>query len=331
MTNNAVAFEFLPSGQQAPIGYKKIPLHIVFDVQMDFTRKACLVAGGHLTKVPQHLTYSSDVSRDTVCVIFLIATLNDLNILSADIGNAYLNAPNREKVYSITGPEFGSRIGETVIITQALYDLKSAGAVWRSHLANSLVSLGYKSCLADPDLWIRDTTKGDSTKYYEYLTIYVDDILCISEHPELTMNEMAKLYHLKDNTVGKPTTYLVAIVVEYILPDDRSKICWGFSSHKYATEVVWTVELELSKVNTSLSQSVMTRFSSGYCPELDISPLLPPAKATYFQNLIGILRWSIELGRLDIHAHVAMLSSFLAAPRERHLAEALHIFAYLKC
>jgi hypothetical protein len=53
----------------------------------------------------------------------LIAALNDLDILAADIGNAYLNAPTQEKVYSIAGREFGSCAGETVIIVQALYGL----------------------------------------------------------------------------------------------------------------------------------------------------------------------------------------------------------------
>jgi len=51
---------------------------------------------------------------------------------------------------------------------------------------------------------------------------------------------------------------------------------------------------------------------------------------TKLAYLIGVLRWIIELGRIDIHVHVAMLSSFLASPREGHLQEALHIFAYLK-
>ncbi len=52
--------------QAAPIGYQKIPLHFVFDVKMDFTWKARLVAGGHMTDTPASLTYSSVVSRDSV-------------------------------------------------------------------------------------------------------------------------------------------------------------------------------------------------------------------------------------------------------------------------
>jgi hypothetical protein len=38
----------------------------------------------------------------------------------ADIGDAYLNAPNCEKVYAITGKEFGSRAGQRVLIVRAL-------------------------------------------------------------------------------------------------------------------------------------------------------------------------------------------------------------------
>jgi hypothetical protein len=91
------------------------------------------------------------------------------------------------------------------------------------------------------------------------------------------------------------------------------------------------MELELAHIKKSLSSSVSTPMSSGYRPELDVTPLLSPGKATYFQNLIGILRWIVELGCLDSHVHVSMLSSFLTAPREGHLAKVFQMFAYLKC
>jgi hypothetical protein len=47
-------------------------------------------------------------------------------------------------------------------------------------------------------------------------------------------------------------------------------------------------------------------------------------------TLIGILRWACELGRIDIMCKVSMLASFLAQPREGHLAAVMHMFAYLK-
>ena len=52
--------------------------------------------------------------------------------------------------------------------------------------------------------------------------------------------------------------------------------------------------------------------------------------ALYFMSLIGILRWAVELGRIDITTEVSELSSFFAAPRDGHLNQALYIFAYFK-
>jgi hypothetical protein len=47
-------------------------------------------------------------------------------------------------------------------------------------------------------------------------------------------------------------------------------------------------------------------------------------------ELIGILRWAVELGRIDIMIDVSLLSSYTMQPRIRHLDQAFHIFGYLK-
>lgn len=70
---------------------------MIFDVKMDFTCKARFVARGHMTNPPTSLTYSSVISRESVRISFLLAALNDIDILVADVGNAYLNAPTKEK------------------------------------------------------------------------------------------------------------------------------------------------------------------------------------------------------------------------------------------
>ena len=57
---------------------------------------------------PKDTTYSSVVSRDSIQIAFLAAALHDLNVLMADVQNAYMNAPNSEKVYTIAGLEFGA-------------------------------------------------------------------------------------------------------------------------------------------------------------------------------------------------------------------------------
>ena len=66
-----------------------------------------------------------------------------------------------------------------------------------------------------------------------------------------------------------------------------------------------------------------------YCPEIDISDELEDDLATQYQQMIGILWWSVELGHIDIITEVSFLSSFNVLPRRGHLEAAYRIFEYL--
>jgi hypothetical protein len=79
-----------------------------------------------------------------------------------------------------------------------------------------------------------------------------------------------------------------------------------------------------------LSRRADTSMSSGYRPEGDTWVQLEGTDHTYFQELIGILRWATELGRIDIMLEVSRLSTHLAMPRNGHLEQNIHKFAYLK-
>ncbi|KAI2502057.1 Reverse transcriptase (RNA-dependent DNA polymerase) [Fragilaria crotonensis] len=114
--DDALTPEQVRSGKSIYVGFQEISCHIIFDVKMDLTRKARFVAGGHVTETPASITYSSVVSRDSVRIAFLVAALNDLDIIACDVGNAYLNAPCREKIWFVAGPEFGSRQGTVIKI-----------------------------------------------------------------------------------------------------------------------------------------------------------------------------------------------------------------------
>jgi len=67
-----------------------------------------------------------------------------------------------------------------------------------------------------------------------------------------------------------------------------------------------------------------------YCPEVDVSPLLDATMTTRFQNGLGVLKWIVELGRIDIMTEVSMLSAHNAMLREGHLEGIYHVFSYLK-
>jgi hypothetical protein len=90
------------------IGFQEIGCQIVFDIKMDFTRKARFCAGGHTSDTPVAMTYSSVVSRDSVRIGFMLAALNGLDVMACDLENAYLNAPCVEKIWFKGGLECGS-------------------------------------------------------------------------------------------------------------------------------------------------------------------------------------------------------------------------------
>jgi len=331
MKNVQTAFKFLSRGESAPVGYKEIPCHIIFDVKMDFTRKAWFVAGGHKTDPPTSLTYSSVVSRDSVRIAFLLTSLNRLDILAADIGNAYINADSQEEVFFTVGDEFGEKNkGNVVVIVKALYGLKSSGAAWRAHFAQVLHDLGYQSSLADPDVWFRAEEKPNGFTYYAYVLVYVDDVLVISHVATKTMTALSKLFRLKDG-FAPPMRYLGATIQRWRLPGDEVATHWGHSSEEYVKQVLLNVERELLKTGNRLNGRFSTPMSADYCPELDYSPFLEDAGVNYYMELIGILHWIVELGRIDIMAAVLMLSSFSMQPRMGHLDQVFHIFGYLKC
>ena len=67
---------------------------MIFDIKMGYLRqKFRYVAGVHATVAPLTLTYESVVSRDSFRIALTLATLNDLEVKTYDIQNAYLTAP----------------------------------------------------------------------------------------------------------------------------------------------------------------------------------------------------------------------------------------------
>ena len=52
-----------------------------------------------------------------------------------------------------------------------------------------------------------------------------------------------------------------------------------------------------------------------YAPEFDNAPHCSEDHASRYRQIIGILRWAVELGRLDIHFEVAMMSQYQADPK----------------
>ena len=158
------------------------------------------------------------------------------------------------------------------------------------------------------------------------------DALVVSENAESILhNELGRYFHLKEELIGPPTIYLGGRVRKVQL--ENGVWAWSFSLSQYVQSAVKNVEEYIGKSEIShlkIPSKAETPLMTSYRPELDVSPELTPRYSAYYQSLIGILRWIVELGRIDICLEVSMMSSHLAMPRKGHLNQVLHIFAYLR-
>ena len=210
MMNVGVAFQVLHEGEKAPPGWSKASGHIVFAVKMDFTRKARWVMDGHRQSDPKGSTYAGVVSRESVWIAFTYTALNELDVCATDIRNAYLQALSSYKDYVICGPEFGlENVGWVALNHWALYGGKSARRDFQNHLRGCMWHIGFKSCPADPDVWMQPAKHSDGREYYEYVLLNTDDTMVISKNAESVLrNELGKYFELKEESIGPPKLYL---------------------------------------------------------------------------------------------------------------------------
>eukprot|EP00956_Cyclotella_meneghiniana_P034439 scaffold104886_cov86-Cyclotella_meneghiniana.AAC.1 len=293
MFNVSIAFEILEDDQNMPVGWTKSSGHLVFDVKMDFTRKARWVKDGHKHPDPDASNYAGVVSRESVRIALTYAALNDLDVLAADIRNAYLQAPSSEKHYIICGPEFGlEHEGKRAKIVRALYGGKVSGRDFWVHLRSCMQeTLGFTSCLADPDVWMRKQKKADGTEYWEYVLLYVDDALVISDRAESTLrNEIGKYFELKEESVGPPKIYLGGQMRQVQLENGVN--AWTFGSAQYVKAAVTSVKEYLAERGKVLPRA-KTPLSNGYRPEIDITDELGGDEASYYQSVHDVVTLGI--------------------------------------
>ncbi len=104
------------------------------------------------------------------------------------------------------------------------------------------------SCPADLDVWMRPAKQSDGTDYYEYILLYTDDALVLSENAEKVLrNDLGRYFTLKEESIGPPKIYLGGSVRKVQL--DNGVECWAYSSSQYVQAAVRNVEDYLSKRN----------------------------------------------------------------------------------
>ena len=118
--------------------------------------------------------------------------------------------------------------------------------------------LGFESSRADPDAWIRQSVhKDEVTKYWEYVLLYTDDCLVISDQGESVLrNEINPFFELKKDSIGISSKYLgrKLRIVELV----NGQKCWAFGSKQYVEAAVQNVVDYLKKRYESLPRNCVT-------------------------------------------------------------------------
>ena len=102
MRSAKVSFDIRGKEDTPPPRYHFIKFNLIFDVKMeDLGCRASMVAGGHITDVPQTITYASVVSRETTSVALTMVALNNMRAKTAGIMNDYIRVTCGEEIYTI--------------------------------------------------------------------------------------------------------------------------------------------------------------------------------------------------------------------------------------
>ena len=105
--------------------------------------------------------------------------------------------------------------------------------------------MGYRSCPADPDFWLKEQTDKKGRQYYSYILCYLDDQLVVHHNPKQVMDRINSFLPLKPDSVGPPEIYLGAKLKKKTFADGTA--AWGLSAAKYVQQAVKNIETFLKK------------------------------------------------------------------------------------
>ena len=116
----------------------------------------------------------------------------------------HTEAKTKEKLYIDAGPEFEELEGHILIIYKALYGLKSSGLRWSQKIHDIMLDMGFSPSKADPCVWLR---KAKCATKYEYVAMYVDDLLIACDCASDFIHTLKRKHNLKITILGVITTW----------------------------------------------------------------------------------------------------------------------------
>ena len=131
-------------------------------------------------------------------------------------------------------------------------------------MANKLDEIGFKSSPADPNVWLRPEIKPDSEEYYEYVLMYLDDILAISIDPtEIIKSMEGKTVKYKNCKIAPPEMYLGARLKRNII---NGNMCRTITSYDYVIAAVQTIKDAITQNSWKMPKTEYTPTTKSFVP-----------------------------------------------------------------
>jgi hypothetical protein len=275
--------------------------------------KARLVAKGFTKEVSQNYleAFSPAICMDSVRFILSLCAINKWHVKQMDAKNSFLNGKLKYRVYYKPPPGCDTEDDEAWLLQKAFPGLENAPLIFYETFANVLYDHGFVSSALDPCLLYHPVKKI-------YITMYVNDLLIVSEKEEY-MQETKKIlesfFEMKD--IGIPKMFL-GMNVNYHSP-----------SH---------IELSMKGTIDRIRQNYDILPGQGKCETplvqgfdaKDVrSPLLVAEERKTYRSIIGSLIYIANTVRLDIAYAVSLLSRYLDSPRKCHLNAGKRVLQYL--
>ena len=264
-------------------------------------------------------TFAPTVRMATIRTVLALAALEDLELHSLDISQAFINGDLDTEIY-MEMPEGweGGQKGKVLRLRKALYGLKQAGRLWNQKLHSTFDSLGFTRLKSDPSVYVYSK---DSVRLI--IPIFIDDITIAATSKAAiaqTVSDLQKHFKLRD--LG-PTSYLLGIEITR----DRPNRTLSLSQRQYIINM-------LDRFGFSDCNPVSTPMEPGLRLSADQSAQTAQERSEMSQlpyiNAVGALMYLATSTRPDIAYTVSQLARFNSSPGKAHWQAVKHLFRYLK-
>ena len=308
-------------------GSQPLPTHPVLKVKRNADGtvqrfKARVVAGGNFQRYGENYkeTYAPVVSFTVVRIFLYLTMCLGMRIGQLDVKTAFLNGELAESVWVMSPRGIPGVKSQCYRLKKAMYGLKQAHLAWHTKLCTDLNGIGFFELPSAPCVFRRKCVDG---MFYEYILVYVDDLLVLA-HTTAARNaiveELKSLYKLR---VADGVTLFLGVQLK-----------WTTDSHGHLTSLKMYqpqyTESTLRRFGLQESKPALTPMIESFFTGLDAEDDKTVVDVERYQQMIGCLLYLALRSRPDILVSVLILARFQNAPTAYCHRGAKRVLRYLR-